>query len=1653
MWAKDYSSLNYNGESTLPSGYKYYGSSTGVESPSSFSTTTCDNVTVFDVTAGGSGAYNKRCIEFTITEDCSVEVKLHTGNNGRVFRMYNGSSTVVKEVTLTSKGNEYTFTYDFTGATPSSPKTYSFSGSGSKTYISKITFTSSCSATAPGNISKGTLSAGILTLNAAGSPATNNVWYWQTSATGTDKTNSGTSFNVSAAGTYYVRSLYDNDCWSAAKSITVNATDLVANYTVTYKDGTTTLGSEVVAVGQKPTATGITTAKDCYTFAAWQLNNTDKALTDDSWASVAAETEVTLTARYTPVYSSSATLISDANVSAKTNVNTIFAASNIVSSITFTSGNYEFTSNETKKGYYGYKDKASGDYMKIMLQQGKRVQVLFGSLDADPTITVNGVAKTLDAARAKGDNVENTFTWTASAEDALISITMGSGTSTLKSVTIEDIPALDNDATLSDLKVGGVTVPGFSAGTHTYYYEVPYGTALADFPQISATAHSAKAKQVAIEQAVWTGEPYNCYRAQANVQAQDESWGYYDVRFYFGPKFGVELIKVATTGGTNKTVTGLYAGEGDVNLSDNKKMDKYKYIGFTLDGTTLQAGDQINVHTSSAATQGGSHVIFYNNMTDKNELYDTEAIGGKGNNMFTINAAMVDHATAYVYRSDADNPHKWNGYIDYLAVYRLMAPFIESFEIAGIGALTIDQENKAITAEVSQDFDVAALTPTIKYWGNGGGAIDKDGAQDFTSPVTYTVSSAYADDATGDYAPVTYTVTITKVVPSATPSITTQPQGANYYEGASIAALSVEASVTDGGTLSYQWYLGADAIDGATEATYTPTVSAIGSYSYKCEVTNKKDDKPAASVMSSVATIVIAEDPATIKLLNGSAVNTTNFITGVTATETVEFMGNTVNYAKFAGTVSNVNGVKDLARVIAYNATTNKTKIQISAHNNSTSGRSILVKGLVEGADAAVDLATIALGNKEDKVSDWIEFDNAANRTIYIFVGSSAGDVYFTQVKVVESGETTLKRAGEAGYSLNFNKGRFFGVKDKTAVFEGMSVAVKSSDCQPLNTSVVKLASSSMSFDVAAPVTLTVTTNNSNTYYVGTSTSATTNATAYKGASEFDLTAGTWYINAGSSNVEITNIAFAMPKAEKPTITTQPATKLDFGAGDMTATVVATADGTLSYQWFNASDDSEVAGATEATLTTATEGTYYVVVTNSKAGYQDNTIKSDNAELKHRQLNDATLSALSYGGTAITLEDGVYEYAVLLDEGTTVVPALSATATMAAYGATAVPTDAAAFVDYKATSTVLVTAEDGATTQTYTVKFTVQHEYAEIEDVTGNTSWNWAGVADVTEGDGIVVDGSHGLVLANYIAAVNFEKLEAHVGARAYRSNSYPAYQGTSLRFHTTVAGKLVINARRSSGSPLMKVNGAEIATLTATLTEYVTFVPAGDVTITVTGNEMRIYAMEFQVLSEITPSYTRDNLNPANIGTLCWENDGVLFGGTVYELTGKDENNKLVFDEVVGNVIKGGKPCIFVPENGNTEIKVYNTKNEDVDAGEFNGMKGTFVDLSSADGETLWGNYVISNNKYIYVDADNVSLKAYRAYILSLDNIPSAVPTQNSNGAPRRRIVMGAQGEQTATGFENLNASEKPVKLMIDGQIYILRGEKLYDATGRLVK
>ena len=98
----------------------------------------------------------------------------------------------------------------------------------------------------------------------------------------------------------------------------------------------------------------------------------------------------------------------------------------------------------------------------------------------------------------------------------------------------------------------------------------------------------------------------------------------------------------------------------------------------------------------------------------------------------------------------------------------------------------------------------------------------------------------------------TVTVTAAPIVNAAIPTITVQPVNASYTQGETATPLSVEASVSDGGTLSYQWYSNSFdensqglEIRGETSSTYTPSTGEfdVGTVYYYCEVSNTKENK------------------------------------------------------------------------------------------------------------------------------------------------------------------------------------------------------------------------------------------------------------------------------------------------------------------------------------------------------------------------------------------------------------------------------------------------------------------------------------------------------------------------------------------------------------------------------------------------------------------------------------------------------------------------------------------------------------------------------------------------------------------------------------------------------------------------------------------
>ena len=168
------------------------------------------------------------------------------------------------------------------------------------------------------------------------------------------------------------------------------------------------------------------------------------------------------------------------------------------------------------------------------------------------------------------------------------------------------------------------------------------------------------------------------------------------------------------------------------------------------------------------------------------------------------------------------------------------------------------------TVELGSNFTAPELTQTTTatatYESNNTAVATVDantGAITLVGGGTTTITASTSAD--GDYCAGEASYQLTVTLPACqTPTINTQPATATYCAGETITALSVVASVKDGGTLSYQWKKGVEVIKDATNATYTPTEAGT----YTCVVTNKLDGHTPASITSDAAVITINPAPA-----------------------------------------------------------------------------------------------------------------------------------------------------------------------------------------------------------------------------------------------------------------------------------------------------------------------------------------------------------------------------------------------------------------------------------------------------------------------------------------------------------------------------------------------------------------------------------------------------------------------------------------------------------------------------------------------------------------------------------------------------------------------------------------------------------------------
>ena len=228
----------------------------------------------------------------------------------------------------------------------------------------------------------------------------------------------------------------------------------------------------------------------------------------------------------------------------------------------------------------------------------------------------------------------------------------------------------------------------------------------------------------------------------------------------------------------------------------------------------------------------------------------------------------------------------------------------------------------------------------------------------------------------------------------------------------------------------------------------------------------------------------------------------------------------------------------------------------------------------------------------------------------------------------------------------------------------------------------------------------------------------------------------------------------------------------------------------------------------------------------------------------------------------------------------------------------------------------------------------------------------------------------------------------------------------------------------------------------------------------TTTQSDIQLYVPQ---TTPPTKDLIRGGLSNGKWGTLCpAQNVENVEGAEFFLLSFLEEKDGLpynvVFDQIEGPNLQAGKPYFFI---ANAEEIRGNKTGEPLDAADPAGVNGFYGYIgASSMALTVWhdaydededNTFVIHDNKVVRINQTGTMLPSERCYININKEVPSRTAVAKTYG--RRRITVGVSGTNAAQGFENLDASEKPLKVMIEGTLYILRGEKVYDATGRLVK
>jgi uncharacterized repeat protein (TIGR02543 family) len=267
---------------------------------------------------------------------------------------------------------------------------------------------------------------------------------------------------------------------------------------------------------------------------------------------------------------------------------------------------------------------------------------------------------------------------------------------------------------------------------------------------------------------------------------------------------------------------------------------------------------------------------------------------------------------------------------------------------------------------------------------------------------------------------------------------------------------------------------------------------------------------------------------------------------------------------------------------------------------------------------------------------------------------------------------------------------------------------------------------------------------------------------------------------------------------------------------------------------------------------------------------------------------------------------------------------------------------------------------------------------------------------------------------------------------------------GLELTKTTNVAFKIVKNQNWETAWPAENKTIPVAEDGTYNLTIYFNAAEKDDAT----KNNGIYISLEKQAV--VTPeTYTR-TVTAGHYGTICLPYASSSYSGAeFYEVSwlkksGETPVNLYLDQLAAGTQLVAGKPYIFRATS--TELTVTYTGtavSAPIPADENNGLTGSFDAIPA--GSVLTGNYVVAQTKFWTATATAYAA-ANRAYIDA-----SVVPTSEQAKIPgRRRVSLGAAGENAETGIDNIITTDAPVKVIENGQLIIIRNGEKFNVQGQ---